>query len=110
MGYMNSQYRAVKPARIEQRTSYRHPVEIRRTAIRPHSKTAKTGKLMDLSIYGCRVASDGIFTEGCRVWLRFEGSNPITAIAMWCRDGDVGCRFDEKLDPALFRSLTLISE
>tara|TARA_R110002020_G_scaffold324179_2_gene539940 strand:- start:115 stop:447 length:333 start_codon:yes stop_codon:yes gene_type:complete len=110
MGYMNSQYRAVKPALIEQRKAFRHPVEIQRTAIRQHGKTAQTGKLIDVSIYGCRVSSNSQFTEGSRVWLRFESSSPITATAMWCRDGHVGCRFDETLDHALFRSLTLISE
>jgi len=110
MGYMNSQYRAVNPARLEQRKAYRHPVQIQRTAIRQHGKTAKTGELVDVSVYGCRVSSNSTFAEGSRVWLRFADSSPITATAMWCRDGDVGCRFDEKLDPVLFRSLTLLSE
>ena len=110
MGYMNSQYRPVKPALIGQRKAYRHPVQIQNTAIRPHGKTAKTGTLIDVSIYGCRVACNIPFAEGSRVWLRFEGGSPIAATAIWCRDGDVGCRFDETLDQALFRSLTLISE
>ena len=110
MGYMNSQYRSVKSARLEQRKAYRHPVQIQRTAIRQHGKTATPGELIDLSIYGCRVSSNSLFAEGCRVWLRFANSSPITATAIWCRDGHVGCRFDETLDQALFRSLTLVSE
>jgi len=110
MGYMNSQYRAVQPALIEQRLAYRHSVQIQRTAIRQHGKTATSGKLIDVSIYGCRVESKSLFAEGSRVWLRFEGSSPIAATAIWCRDGHVGCRFDETLDQKLFRSLTLISE
>lgn len=110
MGYMNSQFRAVTPALIEQRKAYRHPVQIQKAAIRQHGRTANTGELVDLSIYGCRVASNSRFAEGIRVWLRFEGSSPIAATAIWCRDGHVGCRFDATLDRALFRSLTLISE
>ncbi len=110
MGYMNSQYRTVAPALLEQRQSYRHPVQIQRTAIRPHGKAAKTGTLIDLSIYGCRVASKTLFAPGSRVWLRFEGGSPIAATAIWCEDGHVGCRFDETLDSGLFRRLTLISE
>tara|TARA_R110000824_G_scaffold60404_1_gene161494 strand:- start:8905 stop:9237 length:333 start_codon:yes stop_codon:yes gene_type:complete len=110
MGYMNSQYRAVKPALIEQRKVYRHPVQIQQTAIRQHGKMAQSGELIDVSIYGCRVASDGMFDEGIRVWLRFDGSSPIPATAMWCKEGHIGCRFDETLDQTLFRSLTLISE
>lgn len=110
MGYLNSQYRTVKAALIEQRQAFRHPVQIQRTAIRQQGKTAKTGELVDVSIYGCRIASDSAIAEGSRVWLRFEGSSPITATAVWCKDGHVGCRFDETLDQKLFRSLTLISE
>lgn len=110
MGYMNSRYRAVKPALIEQRKVYRHPVQIQRAAVREHGKTPKSGQLIDVSIYGCRVLINSRFAEGSRIWLRFEGSPPIAATAMWCRDGHVGCRFDERLDQALFRGLTLISE
>lgn len=110
MGRMNSQYRAVAPALLEQRQVYRHSVQIQRTKIRQQGKTATAGKLIDVSIYGCRVASDQSFAEGARIWLRFDGSNPLSATAIWCKDGHVGCRFDEKLDPQLFRALTLISE
>ena len=110
MGYMNSQYRAVKPALIEQRKAFRHPVEIQRTAIRQHGKTAQTGKQIDVSIYGCRIACDSRFTASTRLWLRFDESSPIPATTIWCKDGHIGCRFDEKLDHGLFRNLTLISE
>ncbi len=110
MGYMNSRYRAVKPALIEQRKVYRHPVEIQPTAVRQHGKAAKTGQRIDVSIYGCRVSINSRFAEGSRLWLRFEGGHPVAATAMWCRDGYIGCRFDERLDQALFRGLTLISE
>ncbi len=110
MGYMNSQYRAVKAALVDQRQAYRHPVQIQRTAIRQQGKGAKSGELVDLSIYGCRVAADASFPEGTRVWLRFDGSSPVAATAIWCKDGHIGCRFDETLNHGLFRSLTLISE
>ena len=95
MGYMNSQYRTVEPALIEHRQSYRHQVHIQRAAIREHGRTAKAGELIDLSIYGCRVASRTRFAEGSR---------------LWCQNGHIGCRFDDKLDSRLFRRLTLISE
>lgn len=110
MGYMNSQYRAVEAALVDQRQAYRHPVQIQRTAIRQQGKSPKSGELVDLSIYGCRVSADAIFAEGARVWLRFNGSSPVAATAIWCKDGHIGCRFDETLDHGLFRSLTLISE
>ena len=110
MSYMNSQFRTVKPALIEQRKVFRHPVQIQRAAIREHGKTGKTGELVDVSIYGCRVSCDSRFRSGTRLWLRFDSSSPIPATAIWCKDGYIGCRFDEKLDQGLFRSLTLMSE
>ena len=110
MGYMNSRYRAVRPALIEQRKVYRHAVQIQRASIRQQGKTAKAGELVDVSIYGCRVSCDSRFPEGTRLWLRFEGSNPIPATAIWSKNGHVGCRFDERLEQSLFRSLTLMTE
>ena len=110
MGYMNSQFRTVKPALIEHRKVYRHPVQIQRAAIRQHGKTGKAGELVDVSIYGCRIACDSRFRASTRLWLRFDESSPIPATTIWCKDGHIGCRFDEKLDHGLFRSLTLISE
>lgn len=110
MGYMNSQYRTVEPAQIEQRKVFRHPVQIQRAAIRQHGKTAKIGELVDVSIYGCRVACETKLAKRTRIWLRLGGSNPIAATTIWCKDGLIGCRFDDKLDQSLFRSLTLMSE
>ncbi|MEO9633693.1 MAG: PilZ domain-containing protein [Parasphingorhabdus sp.] len=110
MGLMNSQYRAVAPALVDQRQVYRHAVQIQRTKIRQQGKTATAGELIDVSIYGCRVASDQIFAEGARIWLGFDGGQSVPATAIWCKGGHVGCRFDETIDPKLFRALTLISE
>ncbi|MGB5485420.1 PilZ domain-containing protein [Parasphingorhabdus sp.] len=110
MGYMNSQYRTVKPAQIEQRKVFRHSVQIQRAAIRQQGKPAKAGELVDISVYGCRVACETKLAKGTRLWLRFDGSSPIGATTIWCKDGHIGCRFDGTLDQSLFRSLTLISE
>lgn len=112
MRYMHSQFRSVKSALIEQRQVYRHPVQIQCAAIRENGKggtTAKAGELVDVSVYGCRISCDGRFKASTRIWLRFDSSSPIPATAVWCEDGHIGCRFDEKLDQGLFRSLTLMS-
>ena len=107
MGYMTSQYRKVAPARIEQREVVRHPVLLQRATVRRHAKTAKEAKLVDLSVYGCRLVIDGKFQIGERLWLRFAGSSAIAATAVWLDEDRLGCRFDEALDRVLFRELTL---
>lgn len=108
MGYMTSQYRKVAPARIEQREVVRHAVLLQRATVRHHAKQASEAKLVDLSVYGCRLLIEGSYKIGDRLWLRFGGSNPIGATAVWLEGDRLGCRFDEALDRALFRELTLL--
>ncbi len=110
MRYMHSQFRAVKPALIEHREVERCLVEIQNTLIKQNGKAAKLGELVDVSIYGCRVSCDSKFAEDTALWLRFDDSSPVPATIIWCKDGHIGCRFDEKLDHELFRSLTLIND
>ena len=107
MGYMTSQYRRVEPARIEQREAVRHPVLLQRATVRGHSKSPQEARLVDLSIYGCRLVTNVSFKQGERLWLRFSGGNPISATAIWFEGDRLGCRFDKALDRARFRELTL---
>lgn len=109
MGYMTSQYRKVAPARIEQREVVRHPVLLQRATVRKHSKAPQEARLVDLSVYGCRLLTDASFKIGDRLWLRFAGRNPISATAVWFEGDRLGCRFDEALDRAVFRELTLLT-
>lgn len=107
MGYLTSQYRKVVPARIEQRDAVRHPVLLQKATIRRHAKHPVEARLVDLSIYGCRVLIEGSFQIGDRLWLRLAGSSPISATTVWVEGDRLGCRFDEALDRRLFRELTL---
>jgi hypothetical protein len=107
MGYSTSSYRKVEPARLEQREAVRHPVLLQKATVRRHAKQPIEARLVDLSVYGCRVLLDGSFKVGDRLWVRLADSNPIGATAVW-REGDrLGCKFDELLDRNLFRQLIL---
>lgn len=110
MGHMNFQYQEAEPVLVEQRKIYRHPVVLKRTKVRKLGQPSEQATLIDLSIYGCRIETDAILMKGDRLWLRFENSSAIVAKAIWCRDGQIGCRFDTMLDQSLFRALTLITE
>ena len=109
MGHMSSQYRKVAPARIEQRGTLRHPVLLQRATVRRAKAAPIQAQLCDLSIYGCRLAMDEVFKAGDRIRLSFADHRSVTATTIWCEDGLLGCRFDEAIDRALFRSLTLLS-
>ncbi|MFN0046109.1 MAG: PilZ domain-containing protein [Sphingorhabdus sp.] len=107
MSYMTSQYRRVEPARLEQREAQRHPVLLGRATVHEDAKETLEARLVDLSVYGCRVSIDGGVKVGERIWLRLANSNPISATAVWAEGNRLGCKFDEMLDRALFRQLTL---
>lgn len=102
-----SAYRKVEPARIEQRSTVRHPVVVRRATVRGHGHRPVDAQLVDLSVYGCRLSADAAYQTGDRLWLRFTGGQPVAATAIWVESGELGCRFDVPLDRSLFRTLTL---
>jgi hypothetical protein len=107
MGYMTSHYKKVGPAQVEQREVVRHPVLLGKATVRRHAKYPIEARLMDLSVYGCRVSINGGVNVGDRLWLRLAGSHPISATAVWAEGDRLGCKFDESLDRTLFRQLTL---
>ena len=106
MGLRLSRYRRAEPALVEHRNALRHPVTLQRASIRHHADHAQNAQLLDLSIYGCRIATEVNFEANDRVWLRFEGSRPIAATAIWSDGSNIGCRFDAPIDRALFRRLS----
>ena len=110
MGHMSSQYRKVAPARIEQRGTLRHPVLLQRATVRRAKAAPIQAQLCDLSIYGCRLAVDGVFKAGDGIRLSFADHRSVTATIIWCEGGLLGCRFDEAIDRALLRSLTLLTD
>jgi PilZ domain len=108
LGLATSAYRRVAPARIEQREELRHPVVIKRATVRGHGRHPVESRLVDVSIYGCRLAVDASFVPGDRLWLRIAGGSPIAATTIWIDGDQLGCRFDQPIDRALLRALTLV--
>lgn len=107
MGYMTSRYRTPEPARLVQREAACHPVLLQRATLSKSGKEADEARLLELSVYGCRLSIDGRYKPGDRLWLRFAGANPIAGTAIWYEAGKLGCRFDEVIDRMLCRALTL---
>jgi hypothetical protein len=89
------------------RRAPRLPAQAATASVRRISEQPVEARLGDLSIYGCRIKSPLDHAAGERVWLRFNGTNPVHATIVWCENGLAGCRFDVPIANALFRSLTL---
>jgi hypothetical protein len=103
-----SQYRAVGPAAVEQRSEPRHRILVSRATVRRHGEQPVEATLRDLSIYGCRLHCAAELEPGERLWLRLHGSIPVSASVVW-NDGDhLGCRFDAPIERSLMRALTLV--
>ena len=107
MGLMHTKFRAVGPARLEDRAEPRHPVLLQRTTVRPSTAPPMEARLVELSTFGCRLLISSRMKAGARITLRFADSEPVAATAIWCDSKHIGCRFDEAISAKLFRSLTL---
>jgi hypothetical protein len=102
-----SQFRAVTPALVEHRRAERFTVTVTRATVRKQHGAPAEATLHDLSIYGCRLETSAIYAPDERLWLQLNGSLPIAASVVWCKDGFIGCRFDEAIPRPLVRELTL---
>lgn len=107
MGFMNSKFRPVAPAKLDQRAEPRRPVLLQRATVRPSTTAPLEARLVELSIYGCRLMISCRIKTGVRVFLRFGDAEPIAATTMWSDGKHIGCRFDAAIENSLFRSLTL---
>lgn len=110
MGYMHSKFRPVAPAKIEQRSDPRRPVLLQRATIRPSTAPPMEARLIELSVYGCRLMISCRLKSGVKVTLRFADAEPVTATAIWCDGKHIGCRFDQPICGKLFQSLTLTAD
>lgn len=102
-----SQFRTVTPALVEHRRAQRFPVTVTRATVLQHDGAPLDAVLHDLSIYGCRLATAADYQPEERLTLRLDGSLPIDAAVIWCKDGFIGCRFDQAIARSLVRELTL---
>jgi hypothetical protein len=91
----------------ERRRAQRRPLAVERASVwDAHGDAADEARLLDLSIYGCRLKVVDAPDEGDRLWLRFDGGWPVAASVVWA-DGDrIGCRFDEAIPGAMMRELS----
>lgn len=88
----------------ERRDSIRRLVAVTGASIQ-HGAGADAAVLLDLSIYGCRLAAEGSAEQGERLLIRFEAGLPIAASVVWAEGGRIGCRFDEPIPGSLMREL-----
>lgn len=111
MSFINhSPYRAVPPAKVDQRREQRFPVVLQKALISGGATAEENASLVDVSPFGCRLKVCEAYSEGTELQLRFFDRPPMSAKVIWTKDGEVGCCFENKLNPCLFRALTIRTE
>lgn len=90
----------------EHRRAERHAIAVGRASVRGMGEQPADAELLDLSIYGCRIAVVTEHVTGDRLWLRLDGGWPIPGTVVWIDGGRLGCRFDQPIAGSLVRELT----
>lgn len=90
----------------DQRRAERSTATIERVTVRDHGQEALDARLLDVSIYGCRVAVASPADIGERISVRLAGGWPIPANVMWVEGDRMGCRFDKPIPHTLMQDLT----
>ena len=105
---MASRATAYRPAAIsDRRDAARVDAQVMRAALRSATNEPTPATLVEISIYGCRIACDLTPEVDEPVWLRLGGSLPIAAHVVWSEGTRIGCRFDAPIGRPLLRSLTI---
>jgi len=68
-------------------------------AIQEPGQTGTDARLVNLSAEGFMARTDAVIAPGCRVWLTLPGLGQVDAEVVWARDGKLGGRFAEPIDP-----------
>lgn len=90
----------------EHRRAGRHAIVVSRASVRGMGEQPADATLIDLSIYGCRIATACVHGAGDRLWLRLDGGWPIPATVVWADGERLGCRFDQPIAGSVVRELT----
>lgn len=83
---------------VEARGHPRTPLE-HDAPIRPLGQSGAEVRLVNLSAEGFMARIDAAIAPGCRVWLTLPGLGQVNAEVVWARNGQLGGRFAEPIDP-----------
>lgn len=109
MALKSTRYRKVEPAALNRRSVARHNVQICRASLERSNRTPILANLVDISVYGCRLEADAVFSEGEEIQVNVAAFDSVKAIVVWQKVKQAGCRFTDALDPEILRRLTLVS-
>jgi hypothetical protein len=82
---------------------------LRYAALRTNGDGLVPGSIIDLSVTGCRVSTQGVFANGTRVCLRIEKMNSVWGTVVWQHATDVGIKFEHPMHPAVVEHIARVT-
>ncbi len=106
MALKSTRYQKVKPAALNRRTMARHQVNITGSFVKRSQKNKIQATILDVSIYGCKLALDAILPEGEVIQIQIADTDSVDATIVWQKAREVGCRFADAISPQKMKALT----
>lgn len=100
---------AIQAATLPEMRRHRRLPALRYTALRTSHHGVVPGSIVDLSVSGCRVSTQGTFAQGTHVCLRIEGMNSMWGTVVWQQGTDVGIAFDQPMHPAVVEHIARVT-
>lgn len=84
----------------DDRTDSRRPVDLNATFTKPGAAGVAC-VVSNISAAGFMAKTYDPLIPNMPVWLRIPGLAALPGRVIWCSDGQIGCEFDQPLDPGL---------
>lgn len=94
------------PAALNRRVIKRHEVNITGTFVKRSQANSIQATILDVSIYGCKLALDAILPEGEKIQIHIADQDVVDATIVWQKAREAGCRFAEAISPQKMKALT----
>lgn len=105
MALKSTRYQKVLPAAINRREIARRRVHLSGLNVGRRKKNRIRATILDVSIYGCRMELDAIFSPGETIQIHLADKAKIEANIVWQKAREVGCRFESPIDASVMKTL-----
>lgn len=106
MALKSTRYQKVMPAALNRRNVKRHKVNITGTFVKRGQASTIQATILDVSVYGCKLALDAILPEGEKIQIHIADRDIVDATIVWQKAREAGCRFANVISPQKMKTLT----
>lgn len=93
----------------DEKRRHRRLPALRNASVRASQLGQSSGSILDLSVSGCRISTQGFYPVGVRVCLRIEGLQSWWGKVVWQHGAELGIAFELPLHPAVIEHIARTS-